>query len=78
MNSVAFSPSGLKYAFTSHNGIIGTGIISKDGVIKEYQQKTWDKLPFNKIIFKDDDLLIAGGFDNFPVAFRINDKGIPE
>lgn len=41
---------------------------------KEEDRVAWNKLPFLSLLFKNDNELIAGGYDNRPVLFAKTGK----
>mmetsp|Transcript_35869 Transcript_35869/g.78530 ORF Transcript_35869/g.78530 Transcript_35869/m.78530 type:complete len:360 (+) Transcript_35869:85-1164(+) len=70
VNAVAFSPSGRTLAFASQD----SSVRFKDlGGSREAPATVvrWSRLPFLQVVFSSERCLIAAGFDNIPVIFRL-------
>jgi len=66
VNTVAWSPSGMKIAFAGHGGTLHFVDLAND---LEVQTIFTEFLPYLDLQFLSDDVLLAGGFDMNPMLF---------
>jgi len=70
VNSVAFSPKGKYLAFAGQDSSVRLKDLEQ-GPHAQVKVLRWRQLPFLTLAFADDSSLVACGFDNVPVLFRI-------
>eukprot|EP01083_Nonionella_stella_P186178 680988_1 len=72
IESVGFSPNGMRFAFTGHDSSVHFG--GFDGGAPTVQTLKRKKLPMRAIAFLTDTVVIAAGYDCVPFLYEYNGK----
>jgi actin related protein 2/3 complex subunit 1A/1B len=73
VESIAWSPNGLECTAAAHNSTLSTLYWAKDQFDRIETTKL-KSFPLSKILYKNDNELVAGGYDNIPLSFKKNGK----
>jgi len=76
VNALTWAPSGKWLAVSIHNSSFIFVKHGESGWTEVEDAITWEKLPFRSIMFANENVLVAGGYDYTPVKFSVTpEKG---